>query len=234
MRRSLFATLAFSILSLLFSGPFLTASGSAHSNAPDRGCAAATPVPTGADASPVELEHGNALLWGSGEHGLLLLHGAVYDAASWEDQATVLANHGFSVLAMEELAPDAVQDGIAYLMKTCGVSGFTVIGASAGGSAALKVLADKPEGITGLILLSATGDVDALGEYPKLFVASAGEGFEQRLESMANDAPGDQNQTLILPGSAHAQAIFPTDQGEPLVNAILAFLDDTVDWDNPS
>lgn len=194
-----------------------------------------TPVgPAGvfqSDASRIELEHGNALLWLSGERSVLLLHGAAYDAASWEDEARALASQGFTVLAVEELAPDVVRDGLAYLMEACGVRGVTVIGASAGGAPALEVLLEVPAGISGLILLGATGDVSALGEYPKLFVASEGEGLTDRLMAMTGEAPGNRNETLILPGSAHAQAIFESGQGDALVDAILVFLNETAVWD---
>ena len=79
--------------------------------------------------------------------------------------------------------------------------------------------------------MSATGEVSALGDYPKLFVASEDEGLAEQLTAMADGAPGDQNETLILPGAAHAQAIFASDQGDALVEAILAFLDETAAWD---
>jgi pimeloyl-ACP methyl ester carboxylesterase len=183
------------------------------------------------DASEIELEHGGALLWRSGERSVLLLHGAAYDAASWEAEARAMASQGFTVLAMEELAPDAARDGLAYLMDACGASGVTVIGASAGGGPALEVLSEDPTGIAGLILLGATGDVRALREYPKLFVASEGEGLAERLTTMVGEAPGEQNEMLILPGSAHAQAIFGSDQGDALVEAILTFLNnETATW----
>ena len=254
MRRLLHSSLVISLLPLFVLWPGGTTSGSAHPLAQASDCAAvgtprANPVAPAAESSPsaggssqtahsggaeVELAHGSALLWGSGERGLLLLHGAAYDAASWEDQAQFLAGHGFTVIAMEELASDAAQDGLTYLMNACGVAGVAVIGASAGGSAALRFLAGDPEGITGLILLSATGDVAELGDYPKLLVASEDEGMGNRLSSMAEEAPGQQNQTLLLPGSAHAQAIFATDQGEPLLGAILQFLDETVAWNSPA
>ncbi len=70
-----------------------------------------------------------------------------------------------------------------------------------------KDLADQ------VILLSGTGDVSGLGEYPKLFVASEGEGLADTVRRMAEEAPGDRNEVLILPGDAHAQAIFETNQG---------------------
>jgi hypothetical protein len=43
---------------------------------------------------------------------------------------------------------------------------------------------------------------------------------------MAESAPGSRNEALILPGDAHAQAIFETDQGERLMRAILERLED--------
>lgn len=38
---------------------------------------------------------------------------------------------------------------------------------------------------------------------------------------MTEEAAGDQNKVRILPGSAHAQAIFETDQGGKLMQTIL-------------
>ncbi len=193
--------------------------------------AAATAVAAGSESQRIALAHGDARLWFGGDRGVLLLHGAAYDAASWAPQADVIAGAGFTVLALEELSTDAVLDGIDYLIDECGVAGVTVIGASAGGAAALQSLAAGPAGISGLILLSATGDVGELGDYPKLFTASEGEDLGDRLTMMADSAPGDHNETLILPGTAHAQAIFTTDQGEALLKAIQTFLDETAKWE---
>ena len=75
-----------------------------------------------------------------------------------------------------------------------------------------------------MILLSGTGEVSGLGEYPKLFVASEGEGLAEEVCRMAERAPGSRSEALILPGDAHAQAIFGTDGGERLMRAILTRL----------
>ncbi|MGI8486604.1 MAG: alpha/beta hydrolase [Thermomicrobiales bacterium] len=179
----------------------------------------------------IALENGSALLWPGGDRGVLLLHGAIYDAASWEAQAQVMSSHGYTVLALEDLSSSVVLGGIDFLMNDCGAKGVVVIGASAGGAAALNTLSSDPDGIAGLILLSATGEVKTLGDYPKLFIASKDEGFGDRLQMMAENAPGDQNETLILPGSAHAQAIFKGDQSDALLAAILAFLDQDARWE---
>ena len=76
-----------------------------------------------------------------------------------------------------------------------------------------------------MILLSGTGEVSGLGEYPKLFVASEGEGLAGTVRTMAEEAPGSRNEALILPGDAHAQAIFASDQGEKLMRTILERLE---------
>ena len=253
MRRSIPVTASPTVLALLlFVSPSLPVAAVGRSGSQATSCDAAatlpatpatvsesaTPAtaavqpanPAAGDAMTVQLTHGSALLWRGGERSVILLHGAAYDAASWDAEARAMASHGFTVLVMEELSPDAVGEGVSYLMDACRASGVVMVGASAGGGAALGALADQPEGISGLVLLSATGDVAALDEYPKLFVATEGEGLADRLTAMAEEAPGDRNETLILPGSAHAQAIFKSDQRAALVEAILAFLDETATW----
>ncbi|MBA2246524.1 MAG: hypothetical protein H0W23_00230 [Chloroflexia bacterium] len=253
MRRSIIGSALLSVLALLllvWASSGETSLGQAGSRATpcDTGATPeATPAATSDSATPatvtvypadslganpltVDLEHGSALLWRAGERSVILLHGAAYDAASWKAEAQTMVSQGFTVLAMEELSPDAIRGGVSYLINTCRASGVVMVGASAGGGAALEALADRPEGISGVILLSATGNVAALGEYPKLFVGSEGEGLTDRLTAMAGEAPGNQNETLILPGSAHAQAIFRSEQGTALVEAILTFLDGTAAW----
>ncbi|MGI9049359.1 MAG: hypothetical protein ACR2GU_08325 [Rubrobacteraceae bacterium] len=97
---------------------------------------------------------------------------------------------------------------------------MALIGASAGAGPVLEAAGTK--GVADqLILLSGTGDVSKLGKLPKLFVASEGEGLAPDARQMAKEAPGDRNQALILPGSAHAQAIFETDQGNRLLQRII-------------
>jgi hypothetical protein len=52
-------------------------------------------------------------------------------------------------------------------------------------------------------------------------VASEGEGIAEDVRRMADEAPGDENEALILSGDAHAQAIFQTKEGERLMQVIL-------------
>ena len=174
----------------------------------------------------VEVAGGEALVWGQGDRGAVLAHGAAYDAASWREQAERLAESGVAVLAVEDTSARSVAEAARYLKQERGVSDVTLIGASAGTGGVLGAAKEDPGLADGVILLSGTGEVSGLGEYPKLFVASEGEGLAEEVRRMAERAPGSRNEALILPGDAHAQAIFETDQGERLMRAILERLRD--------
>jgi hypothetical protein len=50
----------------------------------------------------VEVGSAEAIVWGGGERGAVLAHGAVYDAASWHDQAQRIAKNGAVALAVED------------------------------------------------------------------------------------------------------------------------------------
>lgn len=186
---------------------------------------AEAPVQAAAGAAPVTLRAENrtvhSLIWGSGAYGVVLSHGAIYDAASWSGLAEAVAAEGMVVLAVEENAPSDLLAAARYLQEEHGVRSVALIGASAGGSTALDAVRQAPSLWDQLILLSASGSVRGLPAIPKLFVASEGEGMAETVRRMALEAPGTENEALILPGSAHAQAILQTAQGPRLTQAIL-------------
>jgi pimeloyl-ACP methyl ester carboxylesterase len=163
----------------------------------------------------------DAIVWGEGDKGAVLSHGAAYDAASWDEQGQELAENGVVALAVEDTSPENLRSAVDYLEKEYGVESVTFIGASAGAGSVLKAAEEYPEEVDQMILLSGRGDVSGLGEYPKLFVASEGEGIAEGVRRMADEAPGDENEALILSGDAHAQAIFQTEEGERLMQVIL-------------
>jgi alpha-beta hydrolase superfamily lysophospholipase len=166
----------------------------------------------------------HGLLWGKGVYGVVLSHGAIYDAQSWTPLAGDIAKHGMVVLSLEEVRPDDITAAHFYLQEKQGVKRVALIGASAGGSTAITAMSQAPSKWDQLILLSSVGDVSALGSAPKLFVASEDEGISDAVRRMAKSAQGKENETLILEGSAHAQAIFRTQNGSRLTNAILKHL----------
>ena len=170
-----------------------------------------------------------AFLWGEGNYGVVMAHGASYDAASWENLAQQIAREGIVALAVEDTSPHSLLAAAGYLKGERGIRAVAFLGASAGGSAVLQAAKNSPDVPDQLILLSAVGDVSGLGEEPKLFVASEGEGrLAEEVRQMAEEAPGDRNEALVLPGDAHAQAIFTTDQGERLTQAVLERLEERV------
>jgi pimeloyl-ACP methyl ester carboxylesterase len=162
-----------------------------------------------------------ALEWGEGEYGVVLAHGASYDAASWEPQAKEIARNGMVVLAIEDTSGESVATAAEYLKEEHAARGVALVGSSAGTSGVLEAAQAHPELPDQLIILSGAGDVSRLGAYPKLFVASEGEGLAEEAHRMAEESPGSHNEALIVGGDAHAQGIFDTGEGKKLMDAIL-------------
>ncbi len=167
-----------------------------------------------------------AIAWGEGDRGVILAHGAAYDATSWEAQGQTLGENGVVALAVEDISLGSLRLAIDYLEEEYDVESVALVGASAGAGPVLQVAEEDLEEISQIILLSGIGEVSGLGEYPKLFVASEGEEVSERVRQMAEEAPGNRNEALILPGGAHAQAIFRTEEGDRLMQAILEWLEE--------
>ncbi len=150
---------------------------------------------------------------------MVLSHGAIYDAASWSSQAKKVARNNATVLAVEDTSAESIQAAVGYLKDERGVRSVALVGASAGSAGVLDVGSQSPGDVAQVILLSGTGEVSGLGDFPKLFTASEGEGLAEQVRQMAQEAPGDA-EALIVGGDAHAQAIFDSPQGDRLLKAI--------------
>lgn len=161
-----------------------------------------------------------ALRWGDGDYGVVLAHGAAFDAASWEEQATAIAEQGATVIAVEDISTDGIRAAVDEL-RSDGIESVALVGGSAGADAILELASSEPNLPDQLILLSPNGTVDGLGSEPKLFIASEDEPVANVSTELAESAPGDDNEAIVLPGSAHAQNIFDTDQAERVLDAIL-------------
>ena len=180
-------------------------------------------------------------LYGSGDRGVVLAHGARFDKASWAKQAETLAKAGFRALAIDFRgygkshggdksaagAADLYQDVLAavrYLHET-GSTSVAVIGASMGGGASANALIHaRPGEIQRLVLLAnvpVTQPERLTG--PKLFIVSRGDGLAPKVHEQFEKAP-EPKELLVVDGSAHAQFLFTTDQGERVMNKILEFL----------
>jgi pimeloyl-ACP methyl ester carboxylesterase len=225
--------------------------GRASGNAPSQ---QPVPVPAGVTGMPEHVSFPtqdggivSADLYGKGERGVVLAHGGRFNKESWEKQARVLAKAGFRVLAIDfrgygqSRGPGQsdiftaplqfdVLAAVRYLRKT-GAKTVSVVGGSMGGGAAADASIEaEPGEIDRLVLLAAyaSGPPEKL-KGRKLFIVSrddVGSGDIPRLPKIREQyekAPGPK-ELLILEGSAHAQFIFSTDQGERLMREILRFL----------
>lgn len=161
-----------------------------------------------------------ALRWGDGDYGVVLAHGAAYDAASWEEQATAIAELGTTVIAVEDISPEGIRAAVDDLQGD-GVDDVALVGGSAGADAILELASSEPDLPDQLILLSPNSTVGGLGSEPKLFIASEEEPVAEVSTELAESSPGDDNEAIILPGSAHAQNMFDTDVAERVLDAML-------------
>lgn len=226
MKPSLY--LASRVLFLIFLAVFATVTLSACGGTGDSdGVSGGTGGATSGGSGPTSSSGGQritvgdteALVWGDGNRGVVLSHGSAYDAASWSTQAEKIAENDATVLAVEDTSAESIQAAVGYLKDERGVQSVSLVGASAGSAGVLDVGSQSPDEVAQIILLSGTGDVSGLGDFPKLFTASEGEGLAEQVRQMAQEAPGDA-EALILGGDAHAQAIFDSPQGDRLLKAI--------------
>lgn len=168
----------------------------------------------------ISIAGSSALRWGDGAYGVVLAHGAAFDAASWEQQAVAIADQGASVIAVESIDPDAIRNAVERLQSE-GVTKVALVGGSAGADAILDLASHEPGLPDQLILLSPNATVNGLGDEPKLFVASKDEPVAHVATELAESSPGNENAVKILPGSAHAQNIFATDLAGPVLELML-------------
>ncbi len=188
----------------------------------------------------------SADLYGAGERGVVLAHGGRFNKGSWEKQAQALAAAGFRVLAIDfrgygqsrgpgqsdpmnaPLQLDVLA-AVRYLRKT-GAKTVSVVGASMGGGAAGDAsILSEPGEIDRLVFLGASpnGPAEKL-QAPSLFIVARDDANADgprlpRIREQYERAP-QPKELIILDGSAHAQFLFQTDQGEKVMREILRFL----------
>jgi pimeloyl-ACP methyl ester carboxylesterase len=190
----------------------------------------------------------HADLYGGGDRGVVLAHGGRFEKSSWEPQTRVLVKAGFRALAIDlrgfgqsKEGPESARSdygspldvlaAVRYLREK-GAKTVSVVGASMGGDAAEGAVSEaEPGEIDRVVLLAhgAYGPPEKL-KVRKLFIVSRddpGPGGKllrlTRIREQFEKAP-EPKELVILDGSAHAQFIFQTDQGERLMREILRFL----------
>lgn len=189
----------------------------------------------------------HADLYGKGDRGVVLAHGGRFNKESWKKQAEALEQAGFRVLAIDfrgygqsrgpgQADPLSaplhfdVLAAVRYLRKS-GAKTVSVVGGSMGGGAAGDASIEaEPGEIDRLVFLGSGGsDKPEKMKGRKLFLIARddlGPSDIPRLPKVRQQfekAPGPK-ELIILEGSAHAQFLFATDQGERVMREILRFL----------
>jgi dienelactone hydrolase len=185
-------------------------------------------------------------VYGGGDRGIVLAHGGPFNKESWEKQARTLAAGGFRVLALDfrgygksrgpgQSAPMSaplhldVLAAVRYLRKT-GAKSVSVVGGSMGGGAAGDAsIASRPGEIDRVVFLGSApnGPADKL-KSSSLFIVARDDANSDGprlpgIRAQYEKAP-EPKELIILDGSAHAQFLFQTDQGDRVMREIVRFL----------
>jgi len=185
-------------------------------------------------------------IYGKGGRGVVLAHGGRFHKESWEKQARVLAANGFRVLAFDfrgfgqsrgpgqsDLYSAPVQlDVLAAVryLKNSGAKTVSVVGGSFGGGAAADAaIQANPGEIDRVVLLAAEPGAQPeklKGRKLEIIARDDASGDGPRLPGIqaAWKKVPEPKELIILEGSAHAQFLFQTDQGERVMREILRFL----------
>ena len=184
--------------------------------------------------------------YGTGERGLVLIHGGRFTKESWRPQAAGFVKAGFRVLAIDLRGYGMSKDGPSSLdsgfgspldalaairyVRTQGARTVSVVGGSMGADAAAGASVEaEPGEIDRMVLLagSAQEPADKL-KGRKLFIVARGDANAAgprlpRIQAQYERANPPKS-LLVLEGDAHAQFLFQTDQGDRLMREILRFL----------
>ena len=214
-----------------------------------------TPVPTPPSETAREVnfttQDGVELkgrLFGRGDTGVVLSHMFPSDQSSWWEFAAILAGRGYTALTfnfrgygegaeksagskeIERIDRD-VEAALEFLTRE-GVSRVYLMGASMGGTASLKVAADK--GVAGVVSLSAPIEFEGLSikeaqvKSPVLLMATNGDrGAKNNVESMLEDGVvGERAEHVIyLEGGDHGTDILLGQNKNAATERILSFLE---------
>jgi pimeloyl-ACP methyl ester carboxylesterase len=185
-------------------------------------------------------------VYGGGDRGIVLAHGGRFNKESWEKQARTLAAGGFQVLALDfrgygksrgpgqsdpmsaPLQLDVLA-AVRYLRKS-GAKSVSVVGGSMGGGAAGDAsIASRPGEIDRVVFLGSApnGPADKL-KSASLFIVARDDANSDGprlpgIRAQYEKAP-EPKELIILDGSAHAQFLFQTDQGDRVMREIVRFL----------
>jgi len=186
-------------------------------------------------------------LYGTGERGLVLAHGGRFDKESWAKQAKAFAASGFRVLAFDfrgygksrgpgqadPMSAPLERDVLAAVryLRDAGARPVAIVGGSMGGSAGADAAALSDPGTIEAVVLIGSGGGRSPEKIPgrKLVIATKDDADGSATLRLPKIRASYEKMTmpkeiLILDGSAHAQDIFGTPEGERVMREIIRFL----------
>ena len=172
-----------------------------------------------------------------GGDGVVLAHGSAFDKESWRPLAEQLAAKGYRVLAIDfrgwgKSTPGETKNalfedvlGAVRYLHANGAARVSVVGGSMGGGAAGEAAVRASPGEIDRIVLLSPAPIAAPERVggDKLVVASEHEPAVDRIKALYEKMP-EPKRLVLLPGTAHAQHIFATEQGERLTATVTDFL----------
>jgi pimeloyl-ACP methyl ester carboxylesterase len=185
-------------------------------------------------------------VYGSGEKAVVLAHGGRFNKESWRKQASVLVDAGFEVLALDFRGygkshgpgDSDVMDAPLYLdvlaavhyLRQNGAKRVSAVGGSLGGGAAGDASIKGPAGeIERIVFLgSAPNEPADKLKSRSLFIVARDDANADGprlpgIRAQFERAP-EPKELIIVDGSAHAQYLFDTDQGERVMREIVRLL----------
>jgi hypothetical protein len=192
------------------------------------GCA---PSPSGAGVSLTLPDGSSALTWGAGEYGVVLVADEGEAPENWAALATQIAANRMTVVAPDPDGASAERLAAAATSLTDGgIERVAYVASGALGGALVAALAESGGTVDQLVLVSGdltASQLEALGEAPKLFVASeSAEVTASRAEQMTRDAAGIWNELLVVPGSGEGAQILAGDGADELISGVLDRLEE--------
>jgi pimeloyl-ACP methyl ester carboxylesterase len=178
------------------------------------------------------------LLRGDGPHAVVLAHGQIFDKESWDPLATLLAERGLRVLAIDFRGYGKSKGGprqrayvfdvigaVRYL-RSEGATRISLVGGSIGGSAVSTAASLRGVGDLARIVLLSPVTIDRPQQIrgSKLVVVSQEERRLVRRLLPLFARLREPKTWKEFPGSAHGQRLFDTEHGEELTELISAFL----------
>ncbi len=184
----------------------------------------------------------NGHLFGKGPTGVILAHMYPADQKSWFPLARKLAREGYLALTFDfrgygESGGEKVISEIdrdlegAYRFLRPRVKKVFFMGASMGGTAAIRVAARNPT--AGVVTLSAPMAFRGLDareairrfSVPCLFIAGAGDSYAATAAREFHEAAmSPKRRLLIVPGPEHGTRLFDSPDGKKVEGAIFDFL----------